>query len=572
MSNQLPLENKTFVFTGNMQMNRQSAQSKVTLLGGRSTTAISHKTTHLIVGNDPGPSKLKKAKEFQLSVLNESEFIELIKNSEKLMDTKIHAEENAYDSIEKIEINISEESEEWGINKTAQKNQPIKNLQWSEKYRPRTRDELVGNPGAIKQLEEFLDNPNKTAAVISGSPGLGKTTVVEVLCREKNIICIEFNASDIRNKKALIKEVRTRIGTESLSRRKRVIVMDEVDGMTSDRGGIAELVQIIKKSKVPFICICNNRTHPKMRTLLSICEEIKFRKPVSSSILPRLKSILKTEGKFLPDPVLNEIIIICNQDLRFILNTVQKNRDLEDIKELSIDAKNISKNTFEEVAEMFKVESANKKMELYFSDYQMMPLFVFEHYLKNSGTNLYGRGKPLDLNYLAKASNSISFSDVVDQRIHGTSQEYSLLPIHAVFSCLIPAAVPKNARIDFPSLLGNLSKLNASQRIIFNLSLKSKLKGDLNSFRLFSSEIISKVFAYKMINNDIKGTVDFLIGIGISNEDVYDLLKIVDPSVIKKIPGKAKGSLTREYKKRNPTAVNINRGKMNEISSEDFIY
>lgn len=48
--------------------------------------------------------------------------------------------------------------------------------------------------------------------------------------------------------------------------RKQLIVMDEVDGMGgSDRGGIQELIGLIKKSKVPIIAICNDRQHPKIR-------------------------------------------------------------------------------------------------------------------------------------------------------------------------------------------------------------------------------------------------------------------------------------------------------------------
>jgi replication factor C subunit 1 len=43
--------------------------------------------------------------------------------------------------------------------------------------------------------------------------------------------------------------------------RKRLIIMDEVDGMAGneDRGGVQELIKIIKSSSVPFICICNDR-------------------------------------------------------------------------------------------------------------------------------------------------------------------------------------------------------------------------------------------------------------------------------------------------------------------------
>ena len=41
---------------------------------------------------------------------------------------------------------------------------------------------------------------------------------------------------------------------------KSVIIMDEVDGVgAGDRGGVAALIQIIKETKTPIICICNDR-------------------------------------------------------------------------------------------------------------------------------------------------------------------------------------------------------------------------------------------------------------------------------------------------------------------------
>ena len=68
--------------------------------------------------------------------------------------------------------------------------------------------------------------------------------------------------------------------------------MDEVDGMSSgilfilnnylhfqDRGGSSVLINLIKKTKVPIICIANDRQHPKMRTLANHCYDIRFQKP-----------------------------------------------------------------------------------------------------------------------------------------------------------------------------------------------------------------------------------------------------------------------------------------------------
>ena len=59
------------------------------------------------------------------------------------------------------------------------------------------------------------------------------------------------------------------------------VIMDEVDGMAGneDRGGLQELVQLIKSTKIPIICICNDRNSMKMRTLANHCFDLRFQRP-----------------------------------------------------------------------------------------------------------------------------------------------------------------------------------------------------------------------------------------------------------------------------------------------------
>ena len=56
--------------------------------------------------------------------------------------------------------------------------------------------------------------------------------------------------------------------------------MDEVDCMsTGDRGGIPELIKLIKTTFIPIICICNDHDSPKVRSLGSHCYDLKFKNP-----------------------------------------------------------------------------------------------------------------------------------------------------------------------------------------------------------------------------------------------------------------------------------------------------
>jgi replication factor C subunit 1 len=97
---------------------------------------------------------------------------------------------------------------------------------------------------------------------------------------------LELNASDNRSKKTiegLLKDLSTSNSIkhyqdkDASDKHKCVVLMDEVDGVSSnDRGGLGALIMIIKKSLVPIVCIANDRNHPKLKSLLNHCYDLKF--------------------------------------------------------------------------------------------------------------------------------------------------------------------------------------------------------------------------------------------------------------------------------------------------------
>lgn len=69
--------------------------------------------------------------------------------------------------------------------------------------------------------------------------------------------------------------------------------MDEVDGMSAgDRGGVADLIASIKISKIPIICICNDRYSQKLKSLVNYCLPLNFRKPTKQQVSPFLSSVV----------------------------------------------------------------------------------------------------------------------------------------------------------------------------------------------------------------------------------------------------------------------------------------
>ena len=69
----------------------------------------------------------------------------------------------------------------------------------------------------------------------------------------------------------------------------------------SDRGGIKALIQIIKETKTPIICICNDREHQKVRSLANHCYDLKFARPQKGQIVKRMVEIVRKETGTQPD-------------------------------------------------------------------------------------------------------------------------------------------------------------------------------------------------------------------------------------------------------------------------------
>jgi replication factor C subunit 1 len=196
-------------------------------------------------------------------------------------------------------------------------------LQWTEKYRPKVPNDIVGNQSMVKQLHDWLrswedqflhsgqkgkgkkqaDSGAKKAVLLSGPPGIGKTTTAKVVSQMLGLQAIEVNASDSRGKadskiekgvggstsnsiKELISNATLNYSNNRLKRPKAVLVMDEVDGMSAgDRGGVADLIASIKMSKIPIICICNDRYSQKLKSLVNYCLLLNFRKPTKQQVI-----------------------------------------------------------------------------------------------------------------------------------------------------------------------------------------------------------------------------------------------------------------------------------------------
>jgi replication factor C subunit 1 len=228
-----------------------------------------------------------------------------------------------------------------------------------DKYKPTTMKQVIGQQGPQSngnKLQQWLLNWDKNhgaistkvaranpysknsdgssfrAALLSGSPGVGKTTTAHLVAKECLYDIVEFNASDTRSKKLLKEEVSQLLANKSLKgyltgdektvSKRHVLIMDEVDGMAGneDRGGVAELIQLIKESRIPIICMCNDRAHPKIRSLVNYCFDLRFLKPSTNQIRSAMMSICFKEGMKMEPGAIDAIISGTGNDVRQTLN------------------------------------------------------------------------------------------------------------------------------------------------------------------------------------------------------------------------------------------------------------
>jgi len=200
-------------------------------------------------------------------------------------------------------------------------------LHWHRNHGDPSKKTKKSNPFARDN-----DGSSFRAALLSGSPGIGKTTTVHLVCKELLFDAVEFNASDTRSKRLLKEEVTQLLSNKSLKgyltgddktvSKRHVLIMDEVDGMAGneDRGGVAELIALIKESHIPIICMCNDRSHPKMRSLVNYCFDLRFNKPSVNQIRSAMMSVCFKEGIKLDAGAMDAIISGTGNDVRQTLN------------------------------------------------------------------------------------------------------------------------------------------------------------------------------------------------------------------------------------------------------------
>ena len=198
---------------------------------------------------------------------------------------------------------------------------------WTSLYRPKKREDFVGNPSAVAAIEKWLESwkkkpPKKRAIFLYGPPGIGKTSIAQVLANEHDFDLIEINASDARNTSSLEEALGKAIKQNfTLFGQRRLILLDEMDGLSgsNDRGGVSFIAKAIDDSTSPMILVANTvkeNMESKFSSILRKVTSIEFKPITFQEIYETLEKIAEDQGIKVHPDVFDMIAMKTEGDLR----------------------------------------------------------------------------------------------------------------------------------------------------------------------------------------------------------------------------------------------------------------
>lgn len=437
--------------------------------------------------------------------------------------------------------------------------------------KPKKIKDIIGHHKLIEDIIDWLNEKERShnGILLSGPPGIGKTTIAHLIPQSLGYQVQEFNASDCRSASA-IKEIFSNIKkTKSLE--KLCIVMDEIDGMSSgDKGGVVELANVIKTSSIPFICIANDRSNPKIKSILSAVLDYKVDRPNKTTIANCLKRKLDSidkSNKF-TIPMLEELCEKNGNDIRAIINYIDFNKILSTSTISSTTNKDPKHflNIFTATRKlMYSKDDIYKKADYVYFDSSMIPLMVHEVYLSTADES------KKSLKDIWKASESLSTFDIYDSYIH-KKQQWILLPcaVNSVVEASLYASGP-SPQYMFPTILGKTSKQNKHKRMLNEIA--SSLHQSRSQLVLESMDILNKkLFEPLKDPKNISMVISDLDSLHLTRKDLFEsLAECSFKDYLKEIDGKTKAAFTREYNKTHITYDSMKITKETTLECDDDI-
>lgn len=373
---------------------------------------------------------------------------------------------------------------------------------WLNKYKPTNLENVVGHSDSIQKFRIFLEQFDKSSKcedikypnlLITGSNGLGKMLICDLVLQEKNFTKIIADLSTVllvkkskkkensalqKNTNSYYLSILNRSIFETNSTKKFALVISDTSNISNskEKDAIKSIVKLNNKfHKYPIIIIANikhNKTVNEIRKMVTYTikvdtkdnettkkstyvheNSITLKPPQYNELYNFIVYIEKKEKiNFVKDKTLDiyeEIICQSQSDIRRLINMLQDIKLIYGSKPITVKTfaeycdisrkKDIDPGIFEATRQLLnEYRGINESLTVYSEERATIPLMIHENYPSNIKEQYSSLSLSDQINLMFNISKSISISDKIDGIIY-SNQCWNLQNVHGFYSCVLPS-------------------------------------------------------------------------------------------------------------------------------------
>ena len=442
---------------------------------------------------------------------------------------------------------------------------------WTDTYFPQKFDQFIGNVEIVQTARAWASSweqgKKQKPLLFFGATGTGKTCLALLLAKQMNWELFELNASDFRTKDVVDRLVGAASQGASFTGKRRLILLDEIDGLQSrDKGGAAAIVRILRETNNPVILTANDiYAKQQLLPIREQCTLQQFKKINYLSISKRLRELLDGEAAKYDEEAIKALARNCAGDFRSALLDTQTLSmsgaiSMQDVESLGYRER--QENVFKVLEVIFKSSSVEEVRKARFQSAISDDLLF--RWVEENIPRIYNKEDT------ASAFNALSRADIFEGRImrrqHYGFKRYS----SELFTTGVALSKQQEyhgwLKVQFPQLLKKLSRSSSLR------SMKKQMSGKIGKKMHSSAKRVSAddlPFIKILFQNQLKAT-ELAASFELDEKEIAFLLD-TKPSTkkVQKILEQAEQLRQKELiSKRKPLSA-IDENSLGNFSAQD---